>query len=127
MSKAISKFLAEKARQDFNAASLLARADPKDVGDEVVGLHLQQAVEKAAKALMAWKSIEYPFTHEIDRLFQSLAAKGFPVPGRYSDLEMLTPFAAHARYETAIARNSFDRPAFLALVGEFLLWTDSSR
>ena len=127
MSKAIADILRTKAQHDFNAAAILADADQKDVGDEIFGLLIQQAVEKAAKCLLASKNIKYPFTHEIDRLFQDLTAKGLPVPGRFSDLEMLTPFATQARYETAISRGLFDRPRFLNLVREFLAWIDVAR
>jgi len=39
------------------------------------GLHLQQAVEKAAKALMSRKNIKYPFAHDIDTLCKCYRSK----------------------------------------------------
>ena len=126
MSKTVAEILRKKARGDFNAAVVLAHADPP-MDDETVGLHLQQAVEKAAKALLTWKNIKYPFTHDIDTLLQMLTAKGCPVPGQFSDLDTLTPFATQARYERAVPPGSFDRAAFIALTRDFLAWTDTSR
>ena len=95
--------------------------------DETVGLHLQQAVEKAAKALLTWKNIKYPFTHDIDALLRMLTANSCPVPGPFSDLDTLTPFATQARYERAVPPGSFDRAAFIALTRDFLAWTETSR
>jgi HEPN domain-containing protein len=126
LSKAVAQILRKKAQSDFSAAVVLANADPP-MDDETVGLHLQQAVEKAAKALMTSRNIKYPFTHDIDTLFQMLKAKGWPVPGQFADLDTLTPFATQARYERAVPRGSFDRAAFIDLARDFLVWTDTSR
>ncbi len=124
MSKAVAEVLRKKAQGDFHAAVVLADADPP-MDDETVGLHLQQAVEKAAKALLTWKNIKYPFTHDLDTLFQMLSARGCPVPGQFSDLDTLTPFATQARYERAVPPGSLDRAAFIKLVRGFLVWTDT--
>jgi HEPN domain-containing protein len=95
--------------------------------DETVGLHLQQTVEKAAKALLTRKNIKYPFTHDIDTLLQMLTANGCPVPAQFADLDTLMPFATQARYERAVPPGSFDRAEFIDLARRFLAWTDSSR
>ena len=126
MSKAVAEILRKKAQGDFDAAVVLARADPP-MDDETVGLHLQQAVEKAAKALLTWKNVKYPFTHDLDSLLQMLVAKGYTVPVQFSDLDTLTLFATQARYERAVPPGSFDRAAFIHLVRDFLAWTDTSR
>ena len=126
MSKAVAEILRKKAQGDFDAAVVLANADPP-MNDETVGLHLQQAVEKAAKSLLTWNNIKYPFTHDIDMLFQTLTAKGCPVPGQFSDLDTLTLFATQARYERVVPPGSFDRAAFVALVRDFLAWTAAFR
>jgi HEPN domain-containing protein len=126
LSKAVAGILRKKAQGDFEAAVVLANADPP-MNDETVGLHLQQAVEKATKALMTWKNIKYPFTHDIHTLLQALIAKGCPVPERFSDLDTLTLFATQARYERAVPPGSFDRAAFIDLTRQFLAWSDTSR
>jgi len=125
LSRAVAEILRRKAQGDLDAAVVLANADPP-MNDETVGLHLQQAVEKGAKALMTWKNIQYPFTHDIDTLLQALTAKGCPAPARFAELDMLTLFATQARYERVVPPGSFDRAAFIELTREFLVWTDSS-
>ena len=126
MSKAVAEILRKKAQGDFNAAVVLAKADPP-MDDETVGLHLQQAVEKAAKALLTWKNVKYPFTHDIDTLLQILTAKVCPVPAQFFDLDMLTLFATQARYERVVPPGSFDRAAFITSTRDLLVWTDSLR
>jgi HEPN domain-containing protein len=126
LSKAVAAILRKKAEGDLKAAVVLAHADPP-MDDETVGLHLQQAVEKAAKALLTWKNIKYPFTHDIDSLLQMLVAKGCDVPAPFFDLDMLTPFATQARWERAVPPGSFDRAAFIELARGFLAWTDTLR
>jgi HEPN domain-containing protein len=126
LSKAVAEILRRKAQGDFNAAVVLANAHPP-MDDETVGLHLQQAIEKAAKALLTRKDIKYPFTHDIDTLLRLLTVKGCPVPERFADLDTLTLFATQARCERAVPPGSFDRAAFLALARDFLAWTDDPR
>ena len=60
------------ACHDFNAAAYLI-GNP-EISRNTVGMHLQQAVEKAAKALLSKKRITYKFTHEIDKLFVKISA-----------------------------------------------------
>jgi HEPN domain-containing protein len=126
LSRAVAEILRDKAQADFDAAVVLATAD-SPISDETVGLHLQQAVEKSSKALLTWKNVKYPFTHDIDTLFRALATKGCRVPERFSDLDTLTLFATQARYERVVPPGSFDRAAFVDLTRQFLVWTDSSR
>jgi hypothetical protein len=84
-------------------------------------------MEQAAKALLTWKNIKCPFTHDIDTLLQMLTAKGCPVPGPFSDLDTLTPFATQPRCERDVPPGSFNRAAFVVLARDFLRWTDISR
>lgn len=105
---------------------VLAKADPP-MDDETVGLHLQQAAEKAAKALLAERGIKYPFSHDINVLLQLLVTDGCPVPAHFVDLDTLTPFATQARYERPVPPGAFDRAAFIKLVRDFLAWTNSAR
>ena len=59
----------EKAEADLEAAEQLA---PNVVSGarlrEIVGFHCQQAVEKFLKALLAYYQVEFPKTHDIERL-----------------------------------------------------------
>ncbi len=47
--------------------------------DEFFGQHIQQAVEKLAKAWIATLGQEFPYTHDLDRLLQQLEDLGCDV------------------------------------------------
>jgi HEPN domain-containing protein len=125
LSEVVAELLRRKAQGNFNAAMVLAKADPP-MDDETVGFHLQQAVEKAAKALLAERGVKYPFSHDISVLLQLLTTHGCPVPARFRDLDILTPFATQARCERAMPPGAFDRAAFIELVRGFLEWTSDT-
>lgn len=121
----IAELLRRKAQGDFNAAVVLANPDLL-MDDETVGLHLQQAVEKGAKALLAERGIKYPFTHDIAVLLQLLAAHGCSLPERFADLDTLTLFATQGRHERVVPAGALDRPTFVDLVRDFLAWADKA-
>ncbi|MDE0126089.1 MAG: HEPN domain-containing protein [Bryobacterales bacterium] len=58
----------------------------------------QQAAEKAIKAVMVLRGIEYPYFHELHRLLDILEADGERIPDAVRRAEDLTQFATAARY-----------------------------
>ena len=77
-SRHLARTLLEKAAGD--EATLRAIGDSNEVPDEAIGLHAQQAVEKALKAVLAVREVRYPFTHDIDRLVELAEAEGLGLP-----------------------------------------------
>jgi HEPN domain-containing protein len=63
-------------------------------------MHLQQAVEKALKAWLALKRIDYPKTHDLNPLLGLLEDQGERIEPFWSLLE-LNPFGVQFRYELA--------------------------
>lgn len=127
MSRAIAEILLEKARGNLNVASLLADSDPALAGvGHAIGFNLQQAVEKSAKALLAWNGIQYRFTHEIEGLFRNISMKLLLIPERFLPLQVLTSFAEGARYEIDSPDDEIDREECLALTAKFVEWIVSS-
>jgi HEPN domain-containing protein len=89
--------LLRKAAADLTAARALA--DDPDQADEVVGFHVQQAVEKSVKAVLAWLQIEYPLTHDIDFLVRLLTRRDAPVPGALLEARWVSMWGVVTRYE----------------------------
>lgn len=110
------------ARDDEAAARTLREAESPD---SMVGLHCQQAVEKALKAVLAVRGIEFPFTHDIGLLIQLCEDAGTPVPETLADLDRLTPFAVHMRYG-AIFGPDVDLTIALGWVAETIAWAEQS-
>ena len=65
---------------------------------EAVAFHCQQAAEKALKALLVWHQVEFPKTHDIQRLLDLLADVDSGVVGLVADAAGLTPFGVDYRY-----------------------------
>ena len=110
------------ARDDDAAARTLRDAESPD---SVVGFHCQQAVEKALKAVLAARSVDFPFTHDIGLLIQLCEDVGAPLPGTLADVDRLTPFAVHMRYG-AIFGPDLDLAVALGWVAETLGWAEQS-
>lgn len=108
------------ARDDDAAARTLREAESPD---SVVGFHCQQAVEKALKAVLAARSVEFPFTHDIGLLIQLCEDAGAPLPDALADIDRLTPFAVHMRYG-AIFGPDLDLAVALGWVAETIAWAD---
>ena len=121
MSRNIANILWTKACHDFNAGSRIADANPEDIGDQVLGLLLQQSVEKATKALITAKNLKYSHTHDIHHLFQLLAKK-IEVPQQFEDLIGLSMFATREKYESPILPDRLDKQDLLNEVKAFLEW-----
>ncbi len=70
-----------------------------DIADELVGFHAQQAVEKAMKAVLAAKAVEFPFTHDLELLTELCEEAGASLPNELNDVAELTPYASDLRYD----------------------------
>lgn len=69
-----ARSLLRMARKDFNA--LIGMQESILFADEIVGFHVQQAVEKALKAWLCARDAAYPMTHELARLLTLLENQG---------------------------------------------------
>ena len=83
------------ARSDLDASHVLLR-DPDHYPRQVC-LLAQQAAEKDLKSALILLEIEFPFTHDLDRL-RDLLPEGWLVKSEYADLADLTVWAIQARY-----------------------------
>ena len=90
------------------------------VPDESFGFHVQQAAEKALKALLALLGRKYPLTHNLYDLFALLDEEGVAT-GFYRPLSSFTPYAVEFRCEgVGPGHASIDRAAAIALVEALL-------
>jgi HEPN domain-containing protein len=84
------------AREDLASAEALDKDER--VSDSPVGFHAQQAVEKALKAAIANRDLEFPFTHDLGALMQLCEDAGLELPANLIEADRLTPYAAALRY-----------------------------
>lgn len=82
-----------------------ARSDLTQATNEVPGVYIeslcfnaQQSAEKAIKAVMISRNIEFPFVHDLDFLLSLLEDKGEVIPAPIQQASKLTKYAAITRY-----------------------------
>ena len=92
-----ARLLLEMANKDLRA--LGGMLNEEVFSEEVFGFHAQQATEKATKAWLSALHVEYPITHDLVRLFETLRSTGKTTPPEFLSLEDLTDFAVQYRYE----------------------------
>ena len=81
------------ATRDLNAAKLLFVEEPS-----ASVFHSQQAVEKAAKAFLAFHNVPFRKTHDIQELGQQCAALNPSLAVFLADADYLTDYAVVFRY-----------------------------
>ena len=106
-----ARLLLSKARDDAAVVGKLA-SDP-EIADSVVGFHVQQAIEKALKAVLASNERPYPWTHDLTHLFELMLEAGLAFPDHLREARRLTPWATEFRYGETIDE-ALDRDAALA-------------
>jgi HEPN domain-containing protein len=118
--RALARVIAANAERD--AVAVAKMAPDRELADEVVGLHAQQAAEKYLKAVLAHRGITYRRVHSITYLLGLLEDHEVPAPPRAAELEAFTPWAPQARYDLDIEGAVLDRKAAVELVHGVQEW-----
>lgn len=84
----------EHAKGDLSLARICL---PPGVPYELLCFHAQQAAEKAIKAVLIHHGIDFPYTHNIQRLVELLPTE-LLTEKAFLRAALLTPFAVMARY-----------------------------
>ncbi|MGA8353957.1 MAG: HEPN domain-containing protein [Solirubrobacteraceae bacterium] len=87
----------QRAGDDEAAAK--AMLPVKAVTNAIVGMLAQQGVEKSIKAVLAARSVDFPFTHDIGGLVRICNNAGISLPDDLRDVDQLTPYAGALRYD----------------------------
>lgn len=124
--KNIASQLMAKAQMDLNTVSeLLSKSDLHLIGHEIVGFHLQQAIEKSTKALLAQNNVHYEFKHNLKNLFELVNIKLAMIPHRFLPLLELTPYATTLRYTAMVPQDLFDCEITFNLASGYMDWIAS--
>jgi HEPN domain-containing protein len=115
----LARVLLDRADDDIRLVRRVV--DDADIADAIVGFHAQQAVEKAIKAVLAAREVEYAKTHALGYLIGLVESNGIDAPAVVLDASELSPWAVDFRYETD-DEPALDRVATLALIEEIRVW-----
>ncbi len=105
------ELLLRKARQDELVLEKLL--GDRDVYDDTLGFHAQQAAEKMLKAVLASRGIDYPKTHNLRVLIELLAQHGVQLPEGLVEITRLTQFGTTFRYDTFLPMSGDERATWL--------------
>ena len=100
------RFAASDPREWLNRARsslAIARNRVPDAYLEDLCFEAQQAAEKAIKALMIRRGIDFPHVHDLARLLSMLEGSGETIPDAVRQAGKLTRFASITRYPTDLA------------------------
>jgi HEPN domain-containing protein len=86
----------EKADEDLSVAEYLVSSDRPYYG--AVGFHAQQAAEKYLKAFLVCRQIEFPKTHDLDKLLDLVATVAEPLAHSLRDVNLLSVYGVETRY-----------------------------
>lgn len=89
-------------RARSNLARARATRGVPDVYLEDICFDAQQAAEKAIKAVLVLKGVDFPKIHDIADLVSLVAESGLPVPPEVAASAELTEYAVVARYPSAV-------------------------
>jgi len=105
-----------RTEEDIRVAELLA--ERPEFSDEMFGFHLQQAVEKLLKSLLAAHDQSFPFSHNLYDLVDLCQERKITLPDDVDHLCLLTPFATVLRYSSVPVGqiDSLDRKCLLVAV-----------
>lgn len=103
-------------------AALEALLGAPGVAAAVALFHAQQAVEKALKAVMCLRELEYRRTHDLEELAAQLTDAGHPPSVAEVDLRLLTPYAVEYRYDDE-APELLTAEQAQAIVSAVLTWS----
>ena len=116
----VSEVLSRKAQGDAKVLRLLAPND--EIGDDAVGFHAEQAIEKWLKAVIASRGEDFEFTHDLHRLAMLASHGTGELPFDVDLVLTLTQYAVPLRYEDLLDAQPLDRDATVTLVEQVGKW-----
>lgn len=85
-----------RSRKDLRSAAVLLSVDPPEVADGL--FHLQQALEKAAKAALTAADVPFRRTHDLVGLGRAMRGIAPDLAGRVEEIAPLGALAVALRY-----------------------------
>lgn len=115
----VAEGLGRLAQIELDTAENLAPNPEMD--DRPVGFHAQQAVEKAIKAALTLKGVDFPKTHDLEYLIELAGRHSIAIESEVKSASWLTPWAAEFRYDDAPIE-TLDRKRTTAVAKAAVAW-----
>ena len=76
----------DKAKQDLVAVGKWLT--DTDIADEIIGFHIQQAIEKSFKSILLCRMVDYPYTHNLRLLIDLCQANDIQIPQEFFEVDV---------------------------------------
>lgn len=96
--RAIRELVAEWMRHAHADLTIARMVDQEAIAPEILAFHAQQAAEKALKALLVQKQVEFPRLHVIGLLINLCREAGYEGTETLLEAAVLSRYAVTARY-----------------------------
>ncbi len=122
------RFPPDDPREWMNRARsnlIQARQQSPGVYLEDLCFNAQQAAEKAIKALLLHRAVQFPYIHDIAKLLNLLREAGENIPPQIEDADALTQYAVGTRYPTSeepVTQQEYEEA--LALAEAVVRWAE---
>jgi HEPN domain-containing protein len=121
-----------RARSNLAKARIASQSDVVYLED--LCFDAQQAAEKAIKAVLIARQVEFPYVHDLAELLDLVERSGQGVPGRVRDAARITRYAVVTRYPgvlDAVTEQDYEEAIAIATAvvhwAEDVIGVDNSR
>lgn len=122
-SNELARTLLRKAEIDLVNANILRNSSQRN--REGVGFHVQQAVEKSIKAILALHNVHYPKTHVISGLARLAIDNNIDLSNAFLESNRYTIYAMGFRYDELGPHEEFDFDEAIAHASECVTFAKS--
>jgi len=95
---AVREIVAEWMRHAWSDMTIARMVENDEIAPEIIAFHAQQAVEKALKALLVQRQVEFTRTHIIGVLIVLCKESGYKIEENLQEAVTLSRFAIASRY-----------------------------
>jgi HEPN domain-containing protein len=120
----LARAFLDKGMED--QALLNKLVEDQDISDYVFGFHVQQALEKYIKAVLAAQETRPTHSHDVGALLDQVREAGSEVPESISEASEWTPYAVTNRYPFFAPGPRIDRRGALELVTQVKEWAEAT-
>jgi HEPN domain-containing protein len=96
--QAVSEMVTEWMRHAWQDMAVVRLVEKDEIAPEIITFHAQQAVEKALKALLIQRQIDFPRTHVIGVLISLCKESGYKIDENLEEAATLSRYAVASRY-----------------------------
>jgi HEPN domain-containing protein len=106
---------------DDDLAAFRALAALSHIRQALAYFHAQQAIEKALKAVLFSRSVEFRKTHDLFELADRLTKAGIDLPHNADELAQINPYAVELRYDDEVI-TTLNRETVETIATNTLTW-----